>query len=468
MANSILETKTNKALIVMSIPISLGMLSTFLFQVIDTYFVGQLGARELAALSFASTIYFMVVGAFIGLAVGVSIMVGKFAGAGDKIKLKEVLFIGILLSLVTTTLLSVLLIRYNDSVFLALGSSETLIPYIKEYMTTLLWGMPLLTFGLMAGANLRANGNIVMPDVIMGIAGIINLVFDYLLIFGKLGFTAYGIKGAAMATVWSWVFVAIAMFVYLIKDALLSIDSFKAFKRAFFYTKKIVTFGIPVVITQIIQPFTLMFITFLLAKKSVMAVAAYGVAGRIEMLVLIAISGVSMAITPFIAQNLGARNKERIDQAIAFGGRTSTYIGLLVCVGLFVFGEFIAGIFTDDSSIITDTISYFHWVSPSYIFYGLFIITTSILNGLQQPLKSLKIMLVKTLAFTIPFALLGSIMGVKGIFIGLSVSNVLGGFYAAYIMKKDLKSAQSDLATVNIFSEYKKDLMNLVRRKKED
>ena len=67
----------------MSLPISIGMLSTFLFQVIDTYFVGQLGADALAALSFASTLYFLVVGWFMGLAVGVSIIIGTAKGGGQ-------------------------------------------------------------------------------------------------------------------------------------------------------------------------------------------------------------------------------------------------------------------------------------------------------------------------------------------------------------------------------------------------
>ena len=201
-----------------------------------------------------------------------------------------------------------------------------------------------------------------------------------------------------------------------------------------------------------------MFITYLLASQSEMAVAAFGVAGRIELLVLIGISGVSMAITPFIAQNFGARNKERIDDAIVFGGKTSTYMGLGIFVLLLIFGRSIAGIFTDETAIIDDIVSYFTWVGASYIFYGLFIITSSILNGLQQPKKSLQIMLVKTLAFTVPLTLAGSLYGVTGIFIGLAISNVLGGIYASIIMRKDLKKAGSVLADTSMVEAYKKDL----------
>ncbi len=76
----ILTDKTNKVLVSMSVPISMGMLSTFLFQIVDTIFVGQLGAEAVTALSFSSTLFFLLVGTFIGLAVGVSIRVGVLSG----------------------------------------------------------------------------------------------------------------------------------------------------------------------------------------------------------------------------------------------------------------------------------------------------------------------------------------------------------------------------------------------------
>ncbi len=452
----------------MSVPISLGMLSTFLFQLIDTYFVGQLGADELAALSFSSTVYFLMIGIFMGLAVGVSILVGGHAGSRDHKKMREVLMVGIIICLGLTSILSSLLIHWLHPIFLVLGASEALLPLISEYMYTLLLGMPLLTFGMMAGANLRANGSIIAPDVVMGVAGGINLILDYALIFGKMGFPEYGIKGAAIATVSSWVFVAVAMLIYLIKDGMLKMSSFKAISTFLTNFKRIFYLGTPVIATQIISPITLMFITYLLAKNSEMAVAAFGVAGRIEMVVMIGVMAVSMAITPFIAQNFGANNKVRIDEAIAFGGRASIYIGIFVSAALLIFGGNLGGIFTEDSNILDHTVTYFYWVSPSYILYGLFVITSSIFNGLQQPMKSLKIMIVKTFVFTLPMTLLGSLVGVKGIFIGLSVSNVFGGIYAAIIMRKDLRSTGSVLANVNLVKEYKEDfirLIQMIRRK---
>ncbi len=463
----LLKDKTNKALVSMSLPISIGMLSTFLFQVIDTYFVGQLGAEALTALSFSSTIYFLFIGLLIGLSVGVSIIVGQSYGGGDVEKVKKVNNVGSILTFGLSAVLSALTIVFIESIFGFLGAEATVLPLIKAYTIPLLSGMPVLAVGILFGSTLRATGNITKPEVIMGIAGVINLIFDYGLIFGKFGLPEMGIQGAAYATVLSWIFVFTGMVLLLLKDKLLVIKT-KASDSFGQLLKEIYQLGIPTIITQIIGPFTLMYLTFLLARQSPLAVAAFGVAGRIEMLLMIGILGVSTAITPFIAQNMGAHQKQRIEEAIAFGGKSATYLGLLVALILFIFIRPIAGIFTENSEVIDYTANYFYLVSLSYFSYGLYLITSSIFNGLKLPVNSLKISLVKTVIFTLPLTFIGSIWGIPGIFIGLSISNLLGGFYAGYEIRKEFKRVGSALKDVNVWNEYKKDILWLFGQRKND
>ena len=468
MAN-LLKDQTDKALIAMSLPISIGMLSTFLFQVIDTYFVGQLGANALAALSFASTLYFLLVGLFIGLAVGISIIIGKAVGENNIGKVRTTSWLAILVCFLLTALLSFLCIVLANPIFQLLGASPEILVHIRAYIIPLLLGLPLLTVGIVCGSILRATGNVVQPEVLMAIAGVINLLFDYLLIFGHWGFPAMGIQGAAYATVLSWLFIIIGMAVLLIKDKLLAFTMQPTpTTNHFNIIKAIFRLGAPTILTQIIGPATIMYLTFLLARFASTAVAAFGVAGRIEMLLMIGILGVSTAITPFIAQNYGAKQQLRIDQAIAFGGRASTYLGIFMILILFIFIKPIAKLFSDNVEVIQYTSNYFYIVSISYIFYGLYLITTSIFNGLELPINSLKITLIKSLGFTMPLTLVGALWGIEGIFAGLALSNILGGIYAARQMRAALKTSQSSIAEVNIFEEYLKDfkaILNQLLRK---
>ena len=460
----ILKDKTHKVLISMSFPISIGMLSTFLFQVIDTYFVGKLGAEPLAALSFSSTIYFLLVGVFIGLSVGVSIIIGKSIGEKDREKVKKTTLIAIVVSLMLSITLGLLVLFFVEEIFQTLGADGEIIPYIKAYIIPLLLGIPLLTTGLSCSGILRATGNIVKPEALMGIAGVLNLIFDYLLIFGKWGFPELGIKGAAYATVLSWIFVIVGMLFLLVQDQLLSF-SLKAKTSTKLIVTEIFKLGAPTILTQVISPLTLMFLTFLLAKQSFTAVAAFGVAGRIEILLMIGILGVSTSITPFIAQNSGAKQQDRIDEAIVFGGRASTFLGLLVALLLLFFTKPIAHIFSDNEKVIGYTVTYFRIVSISYVFYGLFLVTTSIFSGLQLPINSLKISAIKLLIFTIPLTLIGSIWGISGIFIGFALSNILAGIYAAHQIQKELKRTNSALAQITILQAYKNDILRIFGKK---
>ncbi|MBD0402765.1 MATE family efflux transporter [Flammeovirga sp. EKP202] len=461
----ILKDKTSKVLLKMSFPISIGMLSTFLFQVIDTYFVGKLGGEALAALSFSSVLYFIIVGLFMGLAVGVSTLVGKAVGEKNDIAKEQYALIGLLMCFILTIGVASVVYYFSNPIFLMLGAPQEILPLIDQYMLPLLSGIPLLTTGIMAGSILRSTGNVVMPEVTMALAGVVNLIFDYLLIFGEFGFPKYGISGAAYATVLSWVFMSIGMLILFVSDRVIKFSYPIAALPIRNIIQQIMKVGLPTTLTQMVAPVTQMYLTYIIASHSALAVGAFGVSSRIEMLMLIGILGVGTALIPFIAQNLGAKQNKRIDEAIVFGGKTSTYLGITLAVNLYLFIAPLAALFSEDTVIIDYTISYFRLVGVSYVFYGFFIMTSSTFNGLQMTKDSLKIMLIKSFAMTVPLTLIGSyFFAIEGIFIGLSISNILGGIYASIFMRKKYKEMDSDLQNAEIWQDYKSDIQGLFYR----
>ena len=112
----------------MAAPISLGMLSTFMFQIVDTYFVGQLGSLELAALAFSSTAYLVFVSVFMGLSVGVSSVVAKISGAGEKTKAQGLTMVSLGMVLALSVFLSLLARAAIHSMFAALGAQPISCP----------------------------------------------------------------------------------------------------------------------------------------------------------------------------------------------------------------------------------------------------------------------------------------------------------------------------------------------------
>ncbi len=463
----ILKDKTNKVLVGMSLPIGLGMLSTFLFQVIDTYFVSKLGSNALAALSFSSTIYLILISLYIGLSIGVSIIIGQSVGKGDLEKVQKTTWVALTLSLIISILISAVSIFFIDKIFTGLGAQEDILPLIKTYTIPVLIAMPLLTFGIMAGGILRASGNIKKPEIVMVIAGVLNLIFDYLLVFGIWGLPEMGIEGAAYATVISWIFAFIGMTFLLMKDKLVRFSQ-KAEDSILEIVHEIFKLGSPTILTQIIGPATITFVTYLLAKQSSMAVAAFGVISRIEMLLLIGILAVSTAITPFVAQNSGAKAHKRIGEAIIFGRKSAISLGLFIVIILFLFIEPIAAIFSTDWEVISHTSNYFYIISLTYIPYSIYLVTTAIFNGMRKTLISLKITIVKSVVFVIPMTLIGSFWNVNGIYIGLALANILAGIYATIPMRKEIRKHHPELQKASVIKDYQNDIKWLLSKMKSN
>ncbi|WP_353036043.1 MATE family efflux transporter [Roseibium sp. SCP15] len=198
--------------------------------------------------------------------------------------------------------------------------------------------------------------------------------------------------------------------------------------REFFLT------SLPAIFTQILVPVTAVFTTFLLARYGPDAVAAYGVASRIETLALVGISAIGMAMTPFVAQNFGAGKHGRIDEAIVFAGKASLVIGLCLFVILAFAGSYVAKIFTKDPGVIEFVSLYFKVVAFSYGFQGLVNVTVAVFNGLQTPLTALKLMFVRSALIVFPALVIGSIFGPLWILIALCAANILAAGYAHHLM----------------------------------
>lgn len=270
-ANPMTSAPVNKMLFKMAAPISIGMMSTFLFQIVDTYFVGQLGALPLAALAFSASVYLIFVSAFIGLSVGASSLVAKAGGAGDRAQMARVGTLAVLLAFTLSGLLAYLAHQMIVPMFTLLGADAATLPLIHDYMATLYLGFPFLMAGIVGSGAVRASGVFIRTEVVFAIAGVINLVFDYLLIFGIGPFPEMGLAGAALATVLSFAFIFVGVLVIMAREGLLGrlpLSGLGATSRG------LAQIALPTVGMQLLVPATGMFVTWLLAGFGPETVAA--------------------------------------------------------------------------------------------------------------------------------------------------------------------------------------------------
>ncbi len=469
---SLTEGPVGRTLLRMTLPVSLGMLSTFLFQIIDTLFVGWLGGDALAALAFAGTTYFLALALFMGFAVGVSAAVGAALGAGDPWRARRLAGTALAMALVSSASVSLLLTLTIAPTFRALGASDALLPLIDAYLAVLYPALPLLVMALVGGSVLRAAGHAGSPEIVMGLAGAVNLVLDYLLIFGKAGFPELGFAGAAWATAGSWLFAGVGTLGLLLRAGLLFRQSEQSeelhhatpqesrLRHLRKDAAELLRLGAPAVATQVLLPLAGMFLTVLLARSGPAVVAAFGVAQRIESLGLVGISAASVAIVPVVAQNLGAGKRERIRSLIAVGGRLATYWGVSVAVLLWIFGGTLVRYFTEEAAIVSVAVDYFRFVGVSYATYGLVVMGAASLGGMGKTNDALKVLSVKSFVLLAPLAALGASQGANGVFLAISVSNVLAALFAGRVVHR----AERQLGGApNVAGDYAQDWSQLFR-----
>lgn len=193
------------------------------------------------------------------------------------------------------------------------------------------------------------------------------------------------------------------------------------------------------------------------------AVAAFGVASRIEALALIGIFAVSMSITPFVAQNFGANEHDRIDEAVIFAGKASIYLGVSLFAVLALLGPAIASVFSDDPEVIQFVSLYFKIVAISYGFQGIVKVTVAIFNGLQMPGTALRLMTIRTFVIVLPLLFIGAQVGLWWILVALATGNILAAIYAANLMRKSQRDHNRPIAVANPLSDILGDLRRLLR-----
>ncbi|MEH6449593.1 MAG: MATE family efflux transporter [Oleispira sp.] len=489
MTNPLLKMPVKKALITMAAPAAVGMLMTFLFQLVDSYFIGQLGSAELAAISFSYPVYFFLISFFMGTAIAVSAKVGQALGSQNEVKAQGLTSLSLTFFMLLTLALGSLAYAYEafsiNAIFVLLGANTEMLSLIGEYMLPLYIGLFLLLGTLVANSALMAKGVMVKSTLVMALGGLINLVLDYLLIFGfDLNILNYqlqpmGLAGAAWATVISWAVMFMLMFVLLMHQQLfklspLMLTSAKAWSEARKWFKEIYSLAVPAIAAQILAPIAIAVVTRFVAMTggeagSEAAVAAYGLVVRIESLGLVGILALSVIMTPFIAQNYGSLSNnetamQRLDQAIAYSGRMVVYWGLIF-YGLMLFLiEPLVSLFTNNSEIIEHSKYYFFIVGISMPAFGLLLMTTSFFNGVQQGNQSLRLTLVKSLLLTIPLAVAGFfIADAIGIWLGIAIANIIGAVYAGRLLNNWLIKNDSALVGHKVWQDYLSDLKSLKR-----
>ncbi len=439
----LIEGSVPTLLIYLTLPMILGMLGMVAFNLTDTYFVGQLGTMELAAMSFTFPVVMVINSLALGLGMGTSAAVSRAIGQGDQQKAQRLTTDSLLLSVSLVAGCVVIGLLTITPLFRFIGANSDILPLIRRYM--LIWypGMIAVVVPMVGNNAIRATGDTKTPSMIMLLAVVVNILLDPLLIFGIGPFPRLEIAGAALATVCArMVTLSVALWVLSHREKLLSFQR-PPLKAILHSWKQILYIGIPSAATNMLLPISAGIVTRLIAAYGPETVAGFGVATRIEMFAMLPAFALTSVLGPFVGQNWGAKKYERVRAGITFCQQCSLCWGLATLAVLSMFGKFIAPIFNANPIVISTAATYFLIVPFGYGALGVLRLSTTALSVLNKPLYSAILTLIQAFLLYIPFAYLGSnVFGLPGIFSAAAGSYIIAALVAYFWLKQYLIADQ--------------------------
>lgn len=442
MKQRLTEGNIASTLVKLTIPMVWGVFSIIAFNLVDTYFVGQLGTEPLAAMSFTFPVVMTLGSLSMGLGVGASSVISRAIGEGDHQRVQKFTTNSLTLAVTAVAIFVIFGLLTIDPLFTALGASADVLPLVRDYMQIWYIGMVFLVVPMVGNNAIRASGNTITPSLIMMFSAALNIVLDPLLILGIGGFPRLELQGAAIATVIARATTLVAaLFVLHFKERMLYLKIPSA-QDTLWCWKDILYVGLPAAGSNMINPISIGVVTSMLAGFGAEAVAAFGVASRIESLAMIALIALSASMAPFVGQNWGAKKYARVGKALQLSFIFCVIWGLIGAAILAVSAPTLVAFFNQNPDVVRIASQYL-WIVPiSYAGAGIILVSNSAFNALGKPIPSVVMTVARMFVLYIPLAYFGGqLYGVNGIFAAACISNLIVGI-GAYIWNQRTCSAK--------------------------
>lgn len=416
--------KISSLLIKLSLPALIGMLSNALYNLVDAIFVGHgAGSLAIAGLSIAFPLQ-MIFGAFalmygVGAASISSIMLGK----GDGEKASKAAGNGFSLAIITSLIIFILCFIFLDKILFALGASDKILPYAKDYSKIIIFGIPFLSFSMVANNLIRATGDAKSSMKIMLLGTLINIILDPILIFGF----KMGIKGAAYATIIGQIISAIYALSYFLRSKYSISLSKRSFKISSKMAKNTIILGTATFVRQIGTSIIALLANNLLSiYGGDLAIAAYGLIIRLIIIFLLPTFGLNQGIQPIIGYNFGAKKIHRIKETLKLG----LYFSLILGVIGELLTELIPGqllrMFTNDLRLLEIAIPALRIYCAAMIFIGIQSLGATYYQAIGRGKPAIILGLLRQIIILIPLLLiLPPIFGINGIWLAFPLSDAI-------------------------------------------
>ncbi|MCD6567612.1 MAG: MATE family efflux transporter [Dehalococcoidia bacterium] len=416
-----------RLLLSLSLPSVASMVTLSLYNIVDTFWLARLGHEAIAALTVFFPYHVLIIAIGSGSGIGIAALVSRRFGEGNAEASNHAAgqifpitaFFGAIFLLVAIFL--------SHTVLSIMGATPDIMDYGVQYLTIMGFGAPPLFFLLTSTNLLRGAGDAMRPMIFTITASVLNLALDPLLIFGLGPFPAMGIRGAALATVFS-LFVGAGMCLWWITSGRSSYRiALKHLRPDRRVLRDIYRVGAPSMVIQLME--SVCFITFnnILSVFGSVALAIAGITIRIADLAFMPILGVSNGLLPIVGFNFGARNWHRMWRAVGLAAAGIAVVMGLATLALELLAPHIIGLFSHDADLLAMAVPAARIFLSSMPIVGVLIIFITTFQGLSKGKEAMLLSLARQVLFFIPaLLLLPRFLGITGAWLAVPLSDVLG------------------------------------------
>ena len=304
--NNLTEGSILKSLIILSVPIILANILQATYQLTDTFWVGRLGTTAIAAVSISFPITFLFISLGSGLAIAGTILVAQYKGKKDKTAIDHITSQTMLMVILISIILATIGYILTPSLIGFMGAEQDVFSSAVPYMRISFIGMIFMFTYMVFQSLMRGVGDVKTPMYIVLGTVLLNLILDPLFIFGYGFIPAFGVAGAAVATIGTQGLAAIIGIFLLIKGKFQIQLHLNDLKPDWLLIKKMFRLGFPASIEQSTRALGMTVMTFLVTGFGALTLAAYGIGSRVLIFVIIPAMGLSMATSTLVGQNIGA------------------------------------------------------------------------------------------------------------------------------------------------------------------
>ncbi len=417
------ETSIPRLIIGLGIPTTISMLITTIYNMADTFFVGRLGTSQSGAVGIVFSLMAVLQAFGFMYGQGAGSIIARKLGAGDVEEAKKTGSTAFMLALITGVFICSVGLITLDNFMRILGSTETILPYSREYGRCILLAAPFMISSNVLNNILRYEGKAFYAMIGLCIGGILNMIGDPILIFAM----NLGVRGAGISTAVSQSISFIILLYMFLSGKTQTKFSLKLVTPTYDMISNICFTGLPSLIRQSMQSVSGMFLNTIAAGfGGDAAVAAMSIVGRINFFCFAVGLGVGQGCQPVTSFNYGAKRYDRVREAFFFTWKFSQImLSLFVIVGL-IFSDNLIQVFRDDIEVIK--IGTFALKSQLLaLFFVPFQVSSNMLLQSTGQRKSASFLsLLRNGLYFIPILLVFSaVLGLRGVQTAQPVSDVL-------------------------------------------